>query len=60
MSTCCALLLVREGLRVSDTVRAIALGMHPDQVRPWADAGFAPSDAVEAKETGVPLKTALA
>jgi hypothetical protein len=50
----------REGLRVSDAVRAIALGMIPEEVRPWAAAGFAPSDAVEAKEAGVALETALA
>ncbi len=50
----------REGLRISDTVRAIALGMDPKEVRPWARAGFAPSDAVEAKEMGIPLEAALA
>jgi len=50
----------REGLRVGDTVRAIALEMTPGQVRLWADAGFAPCDAVEAKEMGVPIETALA
>jgi hypothetical protein len=50
----------REGLRIRDTVRAIALGMDPKEVRTWARAGFAPSDAVEAKEMGVPLETALA
>jgi hypothetical protein len=32
----------REGLRVGDAVRAIALGMVPEEVTPWADAGFAP------------------
>jgi hypothetical protein len=50
----------REGLRICDTVRAIALGMNPREVRLWAEAGFAPSDAVEAKEMGVPLEAALA
>ena len=50
----------REGLRMRDTVRAIALGMTTEEVRLWAGAGFAPSDAVEAKEMGVPLETALA
>jgi hypothetical protein len=50
----------REGVRICDTVRAIALGMNPAEVRLWADAGFAPSDAVEAKEMGVPLEVALA
>jgi len=50
----------REGLRMCDTVRAIALGMTPEEVRPWAGAGFAPCDAVEARETGVPLETAAA
>ena len=50
----------REGVRICDTVRAIALGMNPAEVRLWADAGFAPSDAVEAKEMGVPLEAALA
>ena len=50
----------REGLRISDTVRAIALGMDPEEVGPWARAGFAPSDAVDAKETGIPLEAALA
>jgi len=50
----------REGLRVCDTVRAIALGMNPGEPRLWADAGFAPSDAVEAKEMGVPFETAVA
>jgi hypothetical protein len=34
--------------------------MIPEEVRPWAAAGFAPSDAVEAKEAGVALETALA
>ena len=51
---------VREGLRISDTVRAIALGMTFEEVRPWANAGFAPADAVEAKEMGVPLEVAIA
>ena len=50
----------REGLRVCDSVRAIALEMTPEEVRLWASAGFAPSDAVEAKEMGIPLQTALA
>jgi hypothetical protein len=50
----------RAGLRIGDTVRAVALGMDPAEVRPWARAGFAPGDAVEAKEMGVPLEAALA
>ena len=50
----------REGLRVCDIVRAIALGMTPGEVRPWAGAGFAPCDAVEAKEMRVPLEVAVA
>jgi ribosomal protein S16 len=50
----------RKGLSISDTVRAIALGMTTQEVTPWADAGFAPSDTVEAKETGIPLETGLA
>jgi len=50
----------REGLRACDAVRAIALGMSPEEVRPWADAGFAPADAVEAKDAGVPLEAAVA
>ncbi len=50
----------REGLRVCDAVRAIALEMTPEEVRVWAGAGFAPSDAVEAKEMGVLLETAVA
>lgn len=50
----------REGLRVGDTVRAVALGMDPAEVRLWARAGFAPCDAVEAREMGVPLEAALA
>jgi hypothetical protein len=48
------------GLRVGDAVRAIALGMTPEEIAPWAAAGFAPGDAVEAKEVGVPLETAAA
>lgn len=32
----------REGLRICDTVRAIALGMTPEEVRLWATAGFTP------------------
>jgi hypothetical protein len=55
-----ARLWAREGLRVCDTVRAIALGMTPGEVRLWAGASFAPSDAVEAKEMGVPLEAAVA
>jgi hypothetical protein len=50
----------REGLRICDTVRAIALGITREEVRLWAGTGFAPSDAVEAKEMGVPLETAVA
>lgn len=50
----------REGLRMSDTVRAIALRMDPKEIRPWTRAGFAPSDAVEAREMGIPLEAALA
>ncbi len=50
----------RAGLRIGNTVRAIALGMDPKEVRAWARAGFAPSDAVEAKEMGIPLEAALA
>jgi hypothetical protein len=49
-----------EGLRIGDTVRAVALGMDPAEVRPWARAGFAPSDAVEAREMDIPLEAALA
>jgi hypothetical protein len=49
-----------EGLRVCDAVRAIALGMAPEEVRPWSGAGFAPADAVEGKQMGVPLETAVA
>ena len=41
-------------------MRAIALAMTPEEVRVWAGADFAPSDAVEAKETGVLLETAVA
>lgn len=55
-----ARLWAREGLRVCDTVRAIALGMTLGEVRLWAGASFAPSDAVEAKEMDVPLETAVA
>lgn len=50
----------RQGLRICDTVRAIALGITPKEVRLWADADFAPSDAVEAKEMVVPLEAAIA
>ena len=34
--------------------------MTPEEVRPWAGAGFASFDAVEAKEMGVALETAVA
>jgi hypothetical protein len=34
--------------------------MTPEEVTLWADAGFAPSDAVEAKEMGVPLEAGVA
>jgi nitrite reductase/ring-hydroxylating ferredoxin subunit len=38
--------------------------LHPEgrfkEVTPWADAGFAPSDAVDARDTGVPLAAAVA
>lgn len=47
-------------LRVCDIVRAIRLAMTPQEVGRWADAGFAPSDAVEAEEMGVPLEDAVA
>ena len=50
----------REGLRICDTVRAIALAMTPEEVRLWAGAGFAPSDAVEAKQMDIPLEAGLA
>ncbi|HLI36348.1 MAG TPA: hypothetical protein VKV80_03280 [Streptosporangiaceae bacterium] len=50
----------REGLRICDTVRAVALDMTPEEVRLWAGAGFAPCDAVEAKEMGIPLEAAVA
>jgi hypothetical protein len=42
-----ALRWAAEGLRICDAVRAIVLGMTPEEVAPWAKAGFAPLDAVE-------------
>lgn len=50
----------REGVAVRDAVRAVRLGMTPEQVRPWAAAGFLPGDAVEAAEAGMTLAEAKA
>jgi hypothetical protein len=50
----------RAGLRIGDTVRAIALGLTPAELRPWTEAGFAPFDAVEASEMRISLATAAA
>jgi hypothetical protein len=49
-----------EGVGVRDAVRAVRLGMTPEQVRPWAAAGFLPADAVEAAEAGMTLAEAKA
>lgn len=49
-----------EGLRVSETVRAVALGLSPEEVRRWAAAHFAAADAVQAAESGISLETATA
>jgi hypothetical protein len=48
------------GLHVCDAVRAVALGMTPEDTLRWAAAHFAPSDAVEAAEMGVSLDEATA
>ena len=45
----------REGVGVRDAVRAIRLRIRPEQVRPWAEVGFLPGDAVEAAEAGMTL-----
>jgi hypothetical protein len=41
-------------------VRAVKLCISPEQVRPWAAAGFLPGDAVEAAEAGMTLAEATA
>ena len=35
----------REGVGIRDAVRAVKLCLRPEQVRPWAAAGFLPAGA---------------
>lgn len=60
MPAAVALRWAREGVAVRDAVRAVMLGMAPEEVRPWAAAGFLPADAVEAREAGMTLTAAAA
>lgn len=51
---------LQHGFAMRDTLRALALGMVPDEAEPWTGRGFVPTDAIEAREVGVDIDTASA
>jgi hypothetical protein len=48
------------GVRIRDTVRALAVSLSLAEVLRWVEHGFLPADAWESKEVGVSMEEAIA